>query len=223
MKKTITMLLALAGMACAAEPIITLDSETTHADLTNTTAAYIAAVMDMDTFATLVKNQTSDALVTFNLTAGPDTKQVGAGTVGNDIKGTHNKVGETISNYYTPNGDPFAGLKNKLDFNSLTGAVLTFAYDRGQGSRIILTTLNEEGVLTDYVGEIDGLKWASSQINGANIDAAYVSTANVYGGTWKDNMDELTATAHGLLVPEPATATLSLLALAGLAARRRRH
>lgn len=223
MKKTITMLLALAGMACAAEPIITLNSETTHADLTNTTAAYIAAVMNMDTFATLVTNQTSDAMVTFNLTAGPDTKQVGAGTQDGTLKGTHNTIGSTVTAFYTPNPNPVGNLKSTLDFESLTGAVLTFAYDKAEGSRIILTTLDNQGVYTDYVGEINGLKWASSLINGANIDAAYVTTANVYGGTWKNNIEDITATAHGLLVPEPATATLSLLALAGLAARRRRH
>ncbi len=50
------------------------------------------------------------------------------------------------------------------------------------------------------------------------VDAVYVYNQVLEG----DTLTAASKAAYGAAIPEPATATLSLLALAGLAARRRR-
>ncbi len=221
------MLMILAGMASAAEYVLTLDAQTATGNFdTTATAGYITAVLDLDTFKTLVTTQTSDCLMTFTLNGVTDKSgnpivNVGAGTQDNTIKGTHNAVGSTVTAFYTPKPDSLSDLSTKLDFDDIASVGLTFAYNKTDGSKIILTTLANDGTYTDYVSPVSGLKWSSSNISGANIDAHYIDFAKVYTGTYTE--EELINTAHSLVTPEPATATLSLLALAGLAARRRRH
>ena len=70
---------------------------------------------------------------------------------------------------------------------------------------------------------IDAFKFDTSLIENAAVTSGWVAGTTASGlGT---NLETTFTSAHGgkvALVPEPTTATLSLLALAGLAARRRR-
>ena len=69
-------------------------------------------------------------------------------------------------------------------------------------------TITKTGVVTNILN-IEGYTLNATDINLLN-DASYTGAVFTTGGTTYN-------------IPEPATATLSLLALAGLAARRRRH
>lgn len=80
------------------------------------------------------------------------------------------------------------------------------------------STITDEGeyTLINGIAE-DGLSYADALLDTSNLSASYsYSLGSVVG----DNGTSLVLTAR--LVPEPATATLSLLALAALVARRRR-
>ena len=85
-------------------------------------------------------------------------------------------------------------------------------------------TLNfSDGSTSEIYGTNKDLKWSGGigTIESININGNYVEDTYLFRGTVdKDNAFALNAAA---LVPEPTTATLSLLALAGLAARRRRR
>ena len=85
--------------------------------------------------------------------------------------------------------------------NAATGSFLT-----GSGSSITLT-LDE------------AINWSDAYKVVAIVDN---QAKNVTGGTTAYSMNGISVSAT-YSIPEPATATLSLLALAGLAARRRRH
>ncbi len=104
-----------------------------------------------------------------------------------------------------------------LDF----GSSVTLAGDLTMNSNLVLADgmLGEEGV-TLFTG-VTGLTLATG-VYTAPVDAATVFTGvetGTYNLVFSGNVVSLQAAAA---VPEPATATLSLLALCGLAARRRR-
>ena len=109
-----------------------------------------------------------------------------------------------------------------------------FSWDKGSSASLVMTYSNEKGLAAVFtIADTDGK--ILNQIGGTfhdcasnpdnfdpntmQLDAAVLS-ADVYNAVLTgDQAKELGAS---MLVPEPTTATLSLLALAGLAARRRR-
>ncbi len=97
----------------------------------------------------------------------------------------------------------------------------------GSGTRYEFTAVTKDGIV--YGGSASKGSWHYGTFDLTDI---YVTDMVSYLVLSDDYMDSAAAyeankaaiyTTTGISIPEPATATLSLLALAGLAARRRRH
>ena len=222
MKKTLIALMALAGVASAVEP-----------------APYTGAALSawLDGAAETVTNNQKYVL-TFtlgdwysdNYSSGPFFKltdnlvirhetgrYVGLGTTQNGPDGSYasrNETGDsnidldTVNNgsadysgWFYDSGTQntgISGLTFTIDSSSANGTIITMS----NGTRTI--TLQKDG----HTG-ITNLDFVKADM--------IVSSASV---VWGDASNVITYTAPS--IPEPATATLSLLALAGLCARRRR-
>ncbi len=108
---------------------------------------------------------------------------------------------------------------------TLSGMALTMSYTNGSESAMYLTMRFDDGSVTELYGFSTGLKWTTGQKQYSSVDVntSYVDQVYVFNSAMtKDDALSLNSQALAAAVPEPATATLSLLALAGLAARRRR-
>lgn len=84
--------------------------------------------------------------------------------------------------------------------------------------------MNDGSIVTLNAGN-DGTRWVDNKYDVTEIryTTTYLDALTIYDGY--ATADQAWELNKGVLptIPEPATATLSLLALAGLAARRRRH
>ena len=105
-------------------------------------------------------------------------------------------------------------------------AAITLTYKYQDGTSGTFTLLDAEGNVLRSVGATyneglrgQGVSYSSVVFNSDIVTAGYVFNKVVYSA---DAKALGLAAATAALVPEPTTATLSLLALAGLAARRRR-
>ncbi len=131
-------------------------------------------------------------------------------------------------NKFGTNGDAAAAALSSVDWTKVSSAALTLTYNGDSdkvgplGVQIYFTTIVD--------GEAYTLNAASTNIrwtNGSNLNThtigyepTYLDSLTIYSGYATAEQAELLN--KQLLVPEPTTATLSLLALAGLAVRRRR-
>lgn len=131
----------------------------------------------------------------------------------------------------------FGGTNNKLyqnihatslDFNKLsnkiTSATLVFTMDAASNNRRMYLQLWDEDYelipLKESSKSANGDEWLKS-MQGINYNPAYVNNIQIYSGIIPETLAQ--DYAYNLLtIPEPTTATLSLLALAALVARRRR-
>lgn len=105
----------------------------------------------------------------------------------------------------------------------VAGAGITYTYDSANGSKCALTLCDASGeVIFSHVYTFGGLKSASSLAG--DVTFGDMVTVYYYSDTVLSEADAKQASVLAAVqsIPEPATATLSLLALAGLAARRRR-
>ena len=116
---------------------------------------------------------------------------------------------------------------NSWGYDATTGTsnvekmVLTLTYASGAaGGSTYMTVVLNDGTTHEYSGQIGtGFKFTYSDVLGVSANADLVDSVYLFGSV-------LTASEVQSIhqsIPEPATATLSLLALAGLAARRRRN
>ncbi len=144
------------------------------------------------------------------------------------------------------NGGLQATTKGVLDTNVGTSSLGYDSIPTDSWTLVALTiNLSESGDSRFYMGTVDG-KFATRQLGGWNdltADGSYMAIGSGNTADVRDGYEGMIAgltlfssdglvnnsdiaakmSAAPVLVPEPTTATLSLLALAGLAARRRRR
>ena len=113
----------------------------------------------------------------------------------------------------------------KFDLTSIQAlsVVLTIEHSgSGNGTAYgYVYVLDNNNVVTKYSGYRTGSNVNTTNITLLEYDEVITGSLKVYTGTM--SLDEAEKLGMSLItVPEPTTATLSLLALAGLAARRRR-
>ena len=91
-----------------------------------------------------------------------------------------------------------------------------------KGTAVTLSVLYNDGTIKTIYGLNTTYKWSSNYIANITYADSLLGTPQVTTSATPWTRDSLIAANEAVLVPEPTTATLSLLALAGLAARRRR-
>ena len=232
MKKTIIALLALGGIAMGA----TLDDGAAFTSSTYTIdsswtegGASVTLLLDVEDFANLFDTATSSARPVFVSMSGSGTNVVGiAAHEGDRIIGATGVVaGDTYDNLYTMSGDDGDSVST-IDWNNVTSAALTMALETSaSGTAWSLTVLNSDGTYTSKTASGSGIRFSNmGDITNIAIDTAVVTQAYAFDGFIKGDaaytLNKAAIEAASTSVPEPTTATLSLLALAGLAARRRR-
>ena len=150
------------------------------------------------------------------------------GIAGNWQGGLWTDSGKSFVSYSKLKSDAWSVADNATDgFITLTMTVADTQGDQG-GMQLYKAGSNTSYYSTNGLGSssntaIDAFKFDTSLIKNAAVTSGWVDGGTASGlGT---NLETTFTSAHGgkvALVPEPTTATLSLLALAGLAARRRR-
>lgn len=230
MKKTLTALLALSGVALAEDPTMTLNDITSSVTGQNWGGTgYMLTLMDAAEFSTLINSTETVSLLSFSLS---NSQNVGVGLVTNTFKGVTASAGSEVpgTTYWSMN--VFSSLQTTFSTSVLENidqVGIAMTYDRKDtasegatnGIQLIVYTLGKDGSVSDaYVGNANAVRWAGSTVNGAAINTDYFDSVDVYIGDW--TTDGVKNQLKSMLIPEPTTATLSLLALAGLAARRRR-
>lgn len=109
-----------------------------------------------------------------------------------------------------------------IEWDKVAGVTITMVHTDKTKTENYLTVVDTAGNKTIYTTSNTNLQW-SGGFNG--ISALNLSTDYVTGAYFFDSAlsaSDVGSISKALTVPEPTTATLSLLALCGLAARRRR-
>ena len=160
----------------------------------------------------------------------------------------NNPAGETIDGpgtqftWYDDHGDALTTqYLNSIDLGGAVKGAITLGYnaptvsgvtDTNKGTAVLFSVLYEDGHISNYYGINTNQKWDSGHVASITYDDDVLQAPDIKvwtsGTPWTQSA--LVATHQAILilepsspmVPEPTTATLSLLALAGLAARRRR-
>ncbi len=249
MKKTIIALLALSGISLAAAPSIVWDMDFAETGVVLTTAEGVTTNLGTNVGASLISNGAitlNNNSFSFTQTAGNlsyadqftllTKVQLGASQPGNwpAIFG----LGETDSwcwkpSFYVQSGtfnldkDGFDGKVDETYKNN--GGVTYTLPTEGYGDVVTIALQNNgEGTLTLLIdGTVAGYTTitSASEYGSNKLINNFTFGARNGGGNKSNIILHDAQFVSGLatqLIPEPATATLSLLALAGLAARRRR-
>ena len=232
MKKTLITLMALAGVALAedytVENLWTIDFGSQYTNGYNTTGKLDNA----GTFWDVSNYATADGVTTAN-NHRPHLAGGVYGSWADDFQFSITlTLGDTIS---ASNGWPvfatIAGNGTALRFGPYTNDGNTVDLDgnltKAQGGLASVVaggtyTITLTKIGTDLTLAVDGVTTATgtlaSTVSGNITDIALGGDT---GGAYRIN-ETVHSISMGTIIPEPATATLSLLALAGLAARRRR-
>lgn len=152
----------------------------------------------------------------YNAVAGSSISQAGSAFTWYDASGS------TTTAPYLNSIDLEGALKGAitLGYNSSSVPGVT---DANKGTAVVFSVLYENGDVLSYFGIRNSQQWASGHVGSITYDSDVLNTPDISvwtSGAW--TRDTLVAANEAVLIPEPTTATLSLLALAGLAARRRR-
>ncbi|MBQ4635648.1 MAG: PEP-CTERM sorting domain-containing protein [Akkermansia sp.] len=220
MKKTIALLLAAAGMAMGATPMdVTWEN---NAATLSGEQTKITAVFTLD----LTALKSNGAIFAFTPTSG-DTQY--------GIMNKSDAYGPYL--YDVTPGLNEAKMLSFSPFPDEYSAIIAYTYDKAMGATVQLTTYDSMGKFSwsgSYKRESDALDFTSIS---TLLKSSAIGKIDIYNTVLEG--DDIAAAIDYLLnpnvqpdtpggsdsptVPEPTTATLSLLALAGLAARRRRR
>ena len=243
MKKTLIALMALTGAAFAGTGTITLNGTTANSPIIATSELTLANL----TTITSVAN-TNKALLGITLDGGVNNEtgqenddlnwsaSVGSWSGTCELRIYNKQGGEAISGNsagsftYNIDGGSTSTL-NMKDYFSLKNAVkgaITFAYagthatQTAEGTAVVLSVLYEDGTIKSLYGINTGYKYSNNTPIAITYNTDLLGTPVVTTNVDWSASSLVAAHSDLLLVPEPTTATLSLLALAGLCARRRR-
>ena len=224
MKKTIIAIMALAGMAQAGEPsaYLTKDDSFSVDSKGKISLEEIATSFNTGTFAVSfdVASVLAHTGSNFDFHLG-----VGDGTTGQDLAFSY---GETYGMRFVSFGSSLGSGNTMIsetpkllifqvnDFFGTSPSVTLYAYNEGSELSALLTG----SIRTPLHDEITIADLTLTSIGGGVIPPAEEVSLSIWQGEVTANDIENPVPAPS--VPEPTTATLSLLALAGLAARRRR-
>lgn len=198
---------------------------------------YTVLKLDVEAFAeviTTASSQTTVASVQGSNTAylvGLATTAAAGGLTGQHCTaGSGNAVSGTAYPYSsnTANGHHIADGLDDINWDDVTGASITFVHNGGSVSCAFLSIQKSDTTFAEYYGGSGTYHYSSMVPTTFNVNSDLVSAAFVFNGT--TSQADATALNHAAIayvvptpaVPEPTTATLSMLALAGLAARRRK-
>ena len=249
MKKTLFMLVATAAsvMGASLNTSFVVDSTTTTPiTLSGMSGSFsLVATLNLDYFVSYVSAGASNSHETgytaFSITASGDKNlgfcfntlsdnnvYLGATTVtASNDRLTYVNVNDGRNfwkDYSTIDGTDAKPVQvnNQINWNNVTGAALTMVHNDKSNSQVYLTVAYTDGTTYTLAGTQSDLKWSGGigAISDLRLNTNIVNYVEVYSGALS-SAEVLTHATQ--LVPEPTTATLSLLALCGLAARRRRR
>lgn len=230
MIKSLITLIALAGVSVAGTGTITLDNEA------NTNAVIVTADLSLDQLTKILwTNSTNTSLIGFQ-DSGSNRYSAIVGTWNSkqeifNINGIDAGTGVsgTPRYYWNPN----IKVNEYFEQENAIGGAITLAYagadvdknnTNNEGVSILISVLYEDNTVTHLYGNDSGLKWSSNYITAVTYADNLMDTPTVTVTSTPWSEASLTQINEKVLgIPEPTTATLSLLALAGLAARRRRR
>ena len=239
MKKTLALLLAACSSALATDSI-TLSSQATgnynqtaHGfylslssdELQTTTSITLPEIATLESITLKGNNANTGVNVTYGL--------VVLGYTDNTVLGystgtqTSGKNVDTTFSFTTLSGSALTlNTEDAYRFITVSSGVLdmftdttkTYVYNAG-GTGAATSTIAGNTVTITQGLTAPGMRWDYNQ-GGAVDDCCAIFAANLNSG--KGEYSPIITSMSVNLIPEPTTATLSLLALAGLAARRRR-
>ena len=227
MKKTLITLMAVASCAMGAsysdftQYAVAESVDTTGFDY-STNAVTVAVTLNIDVIKSYFAESVDTSYMLVKVTG---NNSIGVGTL---VKNDTNEYfsgawNQTID--YTPTGIDTDMGRESLWTNA-NSATLVFSADRGTGARVVFTMNYTDGTVFQTSGTASGVKSSNWTPSGLTLDTQAITSVAMYNSYI--TADDAKAIGVGMLtepspvIPEPATATLSLLALAGLAARRRR-
>ena len=244
MKKTLITLMAAASCAMGetttaitlADATAVLNGNTTSYTFDATsqpTSAYVVFSLSTSALNTYKTTDTIDkAFVSFDVSGSNNTNYVGlADTKRTSINRTANylrieraQAGSNSNSFWssTISRDTDVMQTSLADAEAIT---LCLGTSKNGSAQVILSMIDSTGEVTHLGTWSKSGMDAYTAITGADIDSSLVESAYVFSGDYNEvglkslSVELLKSTVS---VPEPATATLSLLALCGLCARRRR-
>ena len=233
MKKTLLTLSLLAVSALAANAATWGDSYVysengTAITLGSSTQAFTAvAVVDVDALKSVMLAGASNTRYTlidaWQVRAeGADGAEIGLQT---NFSSNNNKITSSglwgswnQGNAYSFGMD--SGFQAEAFWTGVDQASVVLTYSYGTGSTAIFTAIKNDGSVTTLGGTWNtNLKSDGMVIDKFTFDSTIVEQSFVFSNV--STVDQAKTLGY-TVIPEPATATLSLLALCGLAARRRR-
>ena len=251
MKKTIIALLALSGISLAAAPSIVWDMDFAATGVTLKVAEGVTTTLGANVGADIISNGAitlNNNSFTFDQTAGNlsyanEFTLVAKVQLGNPQPGDWPAIfglGEDASWCWKPSYYVQAGIFN-LDKDGFGGVVDETNKGSGSIAYTLPTTEGSYGDIVTLALQNNGAGTLTLLVDGQTAGYTTITKASDFGsdklikkftfGARNGGGNKANLILHdaqfvsGLttqIIPEPATATLSLLALAGLAARRRR-